>query len=71
MHINKDNLYKLEVEFDHAVQVLRDNIKDYDIQKVKLVRYHFNPFQLIFTIPTHVLFTLFVALTSHCIYGFQ
>jgi hypothetical protein len=48
MHLNKDNLYKQEVEFENIVQVLRENIEDYDIQKVKLVRYHFNPFELIF-----------------------
>jgi hypothetical protein len=71
MHLNKDNLYEQQVEFDHAVEVLRDNINDYNIKKVKLVRHHLNQFMLIFTIPTHVAFTLFVALTSHCRYGFQ
>jgi hypothetical protein len=71
MHLNKDNLYEQQVEFYHALQVLCDNIKDYDIKKVKLVRCHLNQFMLIFTIPTHVPFTLFVALTSHCRYGFQ
>jgi hypothetical protein len=71
MHLNKDNIYEQQVEFDQAVEVLRDNIKDYDIKKVKLVRRHFNQFILIFTITTHVPFTLFVALTSHCRYGFQ
>jgi hypothetical protein len=71
MHLNKDNLYEQHVEFDHAVEVLHDNIKDYDIKKVKLVRRHFNQFMLIFSIPTHVTFMLFVALTFKCKYGFQ
>jgi hypothetical protein len=38
MHLNKDNLYEQHVEFEHAVEILCDNIKDYDIEKVKLVR---------------------------------
>jgi hypothetical protein len=71
MHLNKDNLYEQQVKFDHIVEVLRDNIKDYDIKKVKLVRRYFNQFMLIFIIPSHVPFMLFVALASHCKYGFQ
>jgi hypothetical protein len=33
MHLNKDNLYEQHVEFDHAIEVLCDNIKEYNIKK--------------------------------------
>jgi hypothetical protein len=59
MHLNKDNLYEQHVEFDHTVEVLRDNIKDYDIKMVELVRCHFNQCMIIFTILIHVTLMLF------------
>jgi hypothetical protein len=60
MHLNKDNLYEQEIEFDYAVQVLSDNTKDYDIKKVKLVKHH-----LTHSIHTHTHTTIYTITMSH------
>jgi hypothetical protein len=60
MHLNKDNLYEQHVEFDHAIEVLCDNIKDYKIKKVELVRRHLTHSMLFLTLTTYVPFMISV-----------
>jgi hypothetical protein len=71
MHLNKDNLYEQQVEFDYAVEVLCDNIKDYDIKKVKLVRCHLTHSMLFLTLTTYVPFMISVTFNFNFRNGFQ
>jgi hypothetical protein len=40
MHLNKETDIGEPIHFNYAVQILRENMMDYDIRRVKLVSIH-------------------------------